>query len=566
MDPRFSTERAVLAVCVLGLLTHQLFKRFETYSIPTHILLLLLPPLLGYSLLKHTMPTFQAALVSVATIFGTMFLSIAAYRLSPFHPLARYPGPLGCRLTKFWMAILSLSGRQHIYIQELHKQYGDVVRIGPNELSFRDASVSNAMYGPGGLPKGPIMVGRLLTATDLPLVGIMDPHVHAERRKPWNRAFSAAAVKEYEPLIASRATQLVQTLEKQSGEVVIGRFFNYFTYDFMCDMAFGGGSELLRDGDQNNIWHTMEAGWPAATFLSHVPYLGPYCGHLPFAAGVVERLLSYCRTHTLQRMKRGSECKDIFHYLNNEDQPDKPSPPLKRLLDEGVLAIVAGSDTTSSALTSLAFLLVAYPPVLRRLQQEIDQFYPPGEDPCDAKHYRDMHYLTAVIHETLRLYPPVPSGMHRMVPHRGPDATLGSYYVPAGTSMFLPPYTLHRDPRNFSPFTEEFWPERWLVAADRLSLADALSKAPIAGVKIYAESETPFVHNDAAFIPFSHGPANCVGKQLAMQEMRTVVCALLQKFDMRAREGWDVREYDRGFNDYFITTRPEVPVVLSARI
>ncbi|KAI0659811.1 high nitrogen upregulated cytochrome P450 monooxygenase 2 [Cubamyces menziesii] len=555
MDPRLSTERALLAVCGLGLLTHQLFKRFETYSIPAHILLLLFPPLLGFSVLRHTTPALQAALVSVVSIFSTMLVSIAAYRLSPFHPLAQYPGPLGCRLSKFWMAILSFSGRQHIYIQNLHKRYGDVVRIGPNELSFRDPSVLNAMYGPGGLPRGPLMVGRLLTATDLPLVGIMDPQMHAERRKPWNRAFSAAAIKEYETLIASRATQLIQVLEMQNGEVVIGRFFNYFTYDFMCDMAFGGGSELLRDGDQNNIWHIMEAGWPMATFLSHVPYLGPYCGHLPSAARTVERLLSYSREHTLQRMKRGSERKDIFHYLNNEDQPDKPSPPLKRLLDEGVLAIVAGSDTTSSALTSLAFLLVAHPPVLKRLQEEIDQYYPPGEDPCNAKHYRDMHYLTAVIHETLRLYPPVPSGMHRMVPHHGPGVMLGSYYVPAGTSMFLTPWTLQRDSRNFSPFTEDFWPERWLVAAG----------PPIANAQLEATSEMAFVHNDGAFIPFSHGPANCVGKQLAMQEMRTVVCALLQKFDMWAREGWDVREYDRGFNDYFITTRPEVPVVLSVR-
>ena len=63
----------------------------------------------------------------------------------------------------------------------------------------------------------------------LPLIGIQDPHEHLRRRRPWNRAFSAAAIKEYEALIASRATQLIQVLEKQTGEVVIGRFFNYFT-------------------------------------------------------------------------------------------------------------------------------------------------------------------------------------------------------------------------------------------------------------------------------------------------------------------------------------------------
>ena len=74
------------------------------------------------------------------------------------------------------------------------------------------------------------MVGRLLTATDLPLVGIMDPQMHAERRKPWNRAFSAVAVKGYEETIARRARQLVDALERQQGkgEVVLGKWFNFF--------------------------------------------------------------------------------------------------------------------------------------------------------------------------------------------------------------------------------------------------------------------------------------------------------------------------------------------------
>ncbi|CDO71119.1 hypothetical protein BN946_scf184844.g123 [Trametes cinnabarina] len=395
------------------------------------------------------------------------------------------------------------------------------------------------MFGPGGLPKGP---RRILTATDLPLVGIMDPEVHAERRKPWNRAFKAAALKEYEPLIATRASQLIRVLANQHGEIDIGRFFNYFT---------------------------------AATALSHVPYLGPYGGRIPAIAATVDRLLSYCRDFTMRRIERGSEHKDIFHYLtpfdiqqNNDDQPDKPSPPIKQLLDDGVLAIVAGSDTTSSALTSLAFCLATHPAALRRLQAEVDRFYPPGADPCDARHYRDMHYLTAVINETLRLYPPVPSGMHRRVPHSSHGVMLGPFFVPGGTSMFLHPYSMHRDARYFSPFTDGFWPERWLVAEGGLPLDDALKDAPDGTMDTASPAKVnhvTFTHNDAAFVPFSHGPGNCVGKQLAMQEMRAVVCSLLQKFDLQLREGWDVQEYDKGFKDYFVTTRPEVPVVLRAR-
>jgi hypothetical protein len=52
--------------------------------------------------------------------------------------------------------------------------------------------------------------------------------------------------------------------------------------------------------------------------------------------------------------------------------------------------------------------------------------------------------------------------------------------------------TLHRDPRNFSPFTDEFWPERWLIVQGSMELPNSIPK-------------TEFVHNAAAFIPFSYG-------------------------------------------------------------
>ena len=107
-------------------------------------------------------PTYLAALVA----------STVAYRLSPFHPLARYPGPIGTRVSKFWMAVRCLRGDQHRYIQSLHQRYGDVVRtgktagrvmsshahyplLGPNELSIRDACVIPSALGSSGLRKGP---------------------------------------------------------------------------------------------------------------------------------------------------------------------------------------------------------------------------------------------------------------------------------------------------------------------------------------------------------------------------------------------------------------------------
>ncbi|KAI0628543.1 high nitrogen upregulated cytochrome P450 monooxygenase 2 [Trametes polyzona] len=559
---QLSETQSVVVVIMLALVTHQFFRRVETFSIAVHLSFLCLPMAIGFELFRTRMPPLSSAFNSATVFLSTLLLSVAIYRLSPFHPLARYPGPLGARLTKFWMACIGYTGRQHLYIQSLHEKYGDVVRTGPNELSFRDASLVNDILGWPGLPKGPLVIGRTLAATNPPLLGITDPAVHQERRKPWNRAFSAAALKEYEPFVAARAAQLVRVLESQKGTFDISRFFNYFTYDFMCDMAYGGGSNLLDNGDAGDIWHTMEQGWPAATFFGHVPWLASmYAAHIPLISASVSRILSHCEEFTLKRIKRGATRKDVFHYLSNEDQPEKGSPPVEQLVGDGVLAIIAGADTTSSALTSLFFLLVTHPEAYKRLQAEVDQFYPAGEDACGQKHHSQMPYLTACINEALRLYPPVPGGMQRQVPHHGQGATLGPYFVPAGTALYLHPYSLHRDPRHFSPRPNDFSPERWLRPLPLPGLPSSDPATP-------GESGERHAHDERAFLPFSHGPANCVGKRLAMQEMRTVVCAVMQRLEVRAAGsggGLEARAYDEGFKDFFVTKRPALPVSVTVR-
>ena len=73
------------------------------------------------------------------------------------------------------------------------------------------------------------------------------------------------------------------------------------------------------------------------------------------------------------------------------------------------------------------------------------------------------------------------------------------------------------------------------------------------------------MHNDLAFLAFSHGPMNCVGKSFALQEIRTVVCALVQRFAVRLVEGWDAREYEAAYKDFFVATRPVLPLRLEKR-
>ncbi|PIL25572.1 cytochrome P450 [Ganoderma sinense ZZ0214-1] len=407
-------------------------------------------------------------------------------------------------------------------------------------------------------------VGGMLRDHNLPVVGIRDIDEHLHRRRAWNRGLGPAALREYEHVLARRAQLLVRRLEEQEGEVNLGQWVNHFAYDFMSDMAFGGGSELLNEGDKNNVWAVLDKGMALATFFGHVPWLGVYVGHIPGAAWPLNSLHRHGEKCAAKRLARGSTTSDLFHYLNNEDLPDRPPPPARQLYDDGVLAVVAGSDTASSAMTSIFNCLLTHPEMYARLQEEVDRFYPAGEDAFNTKHHRDMHYLQAVINEALRLYPPIASASQRHLPRSAQGVTIGSIYIPPGTAIRLPPWSIHRDARNFT-FPESFWPERWLIAPGHLALADAPLPSPLPEPSADNKGKAAFVHNEQAFLPFSVGPMNCPGKALAMQEMRMVVAALVQRFRMRLRDGWDAAFYEREIRDYFNATRPRVPVVLEKR-
>ncbi|KAK7037646.1 hypothetical protein VNI00_010865 [Paramarasmius palmivorus] len=114
-------------------------------------------------------------------------------------------------------------------------------------------------------------------------------------------------------------------------------------------------------------------------------------------------------------------------------------------------------------------------------------------------------------------------------------------YVPPGTNVVIPFYALQRDPRNFSPLPNEWIPERWLDEAHRNKIEPQLSSSP------------EYKHDMKAFVAFSSGPANCVGKSLAMMEMRGVLCMLIKRFEMRLSNCEEIkRKFEKGMKDLWI--------------
>ncbi|KAI0759727.1 hypothetical protein BD413DRAFT_487319 [Trametes elegans] len=222
-----SARDVLVGAVAAGLTAHQIFKRYEPEGIPAHAALLVLPPALFASLLASYYTWPFAILAAGGTYLATLVLSVLAYRLSPFHPLARYPGPVALKLSKLTMSRIASTGQQHKYIKALHEKYGDAVRTGPNEVSIRHPDAIAAI---STLPKGPRWInGKMAFSKEHSLIAEPDTHKHTVKRKPWNRAFNTAALKGYEETIAKRITELANVLATQKGPADLGKWLGHWS-------------------------------------------------------------------------------------------------------------------------------------------------------------------------------------------------------------------------------------------------------------------------------------------------------------------------------------------------
>ena len=124
--------------------------------------------------------------------------------------------------------------------------------------------------------------------------------------------------------------------------------------------------------------------------------------------------------------------------------------------------------------------------------------------------------------------------------------TLMGSYIPEGTATKFHFWTIQRDARNFS-HPDTFWPERWLIAE---GLEPATEK---------------LAHNVNAFVPFSFGPYSCVGKTVALQEMRTILCHFIYTLNFRFPARYDPQRFEDSLEDQFGIKLGELPVIVERR-
>jgi cytochrome P450 len=195
--------------------------------------------------------------------------------------------------------------------------------------------------------------------------------------------------------------------------------------------------------------------------------------------------------------------------------------------DEAMTLFLAGHETTANALAWSWYLLAKHHASYARMRQEL-QTVLGGRTPT----YADLQllpYTLQVLKEAMRLFPPAPA-IGREATR---DIDLGGHRIPAGTTVIISPYALHRRPDNF-PHPERFDPDRWTP-----------------------ENEARLPRH--AYLPFGGGPRICIGNHFAMMEGHIVLATLAQRvtFELAGRQ--------RVVPEPLITLRPRFGIRMAVR-
>ncbi|KAK8199757.1 cytochrome P450 [Phyllosticta capitalensis] len=464
---------------------------------------------------------------AAGALFVVYFLTQSVYNIY-FHPLRNYPGPLLSAASKFPYIFSRIRGTIPGYVAQLHAQYGPVVRLAPNELSYITAEAWRDIYGHklnnrGGLAKDLTFYSQDSVGEN----GIIrtNDSDHARQRRLLAHAFSDRALRDQEPLIR----RYVDLLSKKIGEVAktpaatldMVFWLNCTTFDIMGDLAFGEPLGLLEKSSYtpwvSAVFSTIKFNNIRNIIDLHFPLFGVIMKKIFVTKDMEERHKLHAQNsieRVDRRLARQTDRPDIWGFVLRHQHGGDPkaNAGLSRpeMLANSSTLMVAGTETTATLLSGLLYHLCRNPRVCTKLTSEIRGAFT-HPDQMNMPTLASLPYLCACIEEALRVYPPVPIGLPRVVPPGG--RTICGKHVPGGTIVMLSHWAAYHSPKNFYE-PEQFIPERWLDNDDERFARD----------------------EKAVLQPFSYGPRNCLGKNLAYHEMRLIAANILWRFDFDLQE------------------------------
>ncbi|KAF2271560.1 cytochrome P450 [Westerdykella ornata] len=208
------------------------------------------------------------------------------------------------------------------------------------------------------------------------------------------------------------------------------------------------------------------------------------------------------------------------------------------LINQLMTFLAAGHETTASAVTWAVYLLCKHPDVQAKLRDELRSSgiltalhsasgrNDAGEE-ITSRHIDALPYLSAVLSESLRLFPPVPQTLRESPPYH---TTIANHPVPPSTTVIISPWAINTSYALWGPDARAFNPDRWLGPG---------------------RANTGGAESNFASTTFLHGPRSCIGMGFAKGEFACLMAALVGAFEMRLRDEEEEIDITGG-----ITARP----------
>ncbi|KAJ7938237.1 cytochrome P450 [Mycena leptocephala] len=499
-------------------------------------------------------PYFYAGLVAAYVAYLFLYRVVLYPWLYPrfFSPLRNVPGPpLGNPLLGHYLTIVR--SESCIPHREWVKAYGPVVRmmgiLGKERLLFLSPEALQQIIVKDWLeyPRPEFMRDVLGLVAGYGLLTITGDE-HKQLRKAMNPAFSipnlmAQTDMYYEPiegLVEIMKAQIKAESIPQAGKIFpMYEWMGKVTLDIICDTAFGYKTDCLHN-PHNELAVAFEkllqlqSGPNLAKLVAILSIPGAsralrsewmyrnawLFGKLPVVSEFEKLVGSLHRIRTISAgMLREKTAdlsvspddmttkKDIMSLLVRARKADLDADPGAdamsdtAMVDQVLTFLAAGHETTATGLSWTLWLLANDPESQRRLREEVTPIYEANPRP-DYRTVKSLAWLDCVVNESLRVLPPVP------LTARVAEKTdyIDGVLVPKGTVITIPIRVINTWKDVWGEDAEEFHPARWL----------ALPKA-----------------YNAAFSQFSFiaGPHGCIGKTMAVSEMKAVLVALIANFE-----------------------------------
>ncbi|KAL2021613.1 hypothetical protein VTK56DRAFT_6966 [Thermocarpiscus australiensis] len=465
---------------------------------------------------------------SVMTLIIARQVAAMLYNVC-FHPLRHFPGPLTQRASAVPWAVQHALGRSGFETQKLHDRYGPVVRVAPAHLSFTDPRAWRDIYGAANPTNGPNQRcgggGGWPELAKSPVFTSPDDHEnpfsnagyheHQMIRRALAPGFSDASLRRQEPVVRRYVDQLLRRLHERcegGGEqqpLNMEQWYNWTTFDIVGDLVFGEAFGCLDKCDYHPWVALILGALKAAATLTTVIYLGGRWLVQLLLRTVGQKSVAAIHKMTDEMLSRRLAMEkprdDLFEGLLRYRKEWNLS--FEKLSSNAFLLTLAGSETSATSLCGTTYLLLTNLEALEKLKREIRTAFGSSDD-ITIGAVSQLPYLTAVLNESMRMYPPVVSDLVRVVPPEGRH--IAGHYVAGGTFVEVQPWSINHSADN--------WVDPWTFNPDRF---------------LPGEEEAKKVGNILeASQPFSWGQRNCIGRNLAFAEMRMILARVVFDFDM----------------------------------